>query len=242
MMPKSTATMSPAGVDEEIALMHVGVEEAVAQRVAQEGLHQPPRQQRQIVARGAQRRDVGKLDAVDPFERQHVARRESHSTFGTRKPGSPAVASAISESAAASRRRSISIATERAERVDDGDRPQPPRGRIDPLDQSRAGVECLEVAAEAAANARPQHLDRDRARARPRRRFRPCAPGRSRRRRPAARRRRTASSTGRPSAFSTEARASLSGNGSISSRRRPSASPRPRGRRYRAASPGTGRA
>ena len=38
MMPKSTATMLAVGVDEQIARMHVGVEEAVAQRVAQEGL------------------------------------------------------------------------------------------------------------------------------------------------------------------------------------------------------------
>ena len=37
-MPKSTATSWPSRVDEQIARMHVGVEEAVAQRVAQEGL------------------------------------------------------------------------------------------------------------------------------------------------------------------------------------------------------------
>ena len=43
-MPKSTATMRPSFVDEEIALMHVGVEEPVAQRGAQKSLNQGARQ------------------------------------------------------------------------------------------------------------------------------------------------------------------------------------------------------
>ena len=42
MMPKSTATISwPSRIDEQIARMHVGVEEAVAQRVAQEASGSP---------------------------------------------------------------------------------------------------------------------------------------------------------------------------------------------------------
>ena len=53
MMPKSMATMVAGRVDEEIALVHVGVEEAVAQRLAQERLHQPARERRQVVAGGA---------------------------------------------------------------------------------------------------------------------------------------------------------------------------------------------
>ena len=43
-------------VDEEIALVHVGMEEAVAERLAEERLHQPSRQRRQVVAGGAERR------------------------------------------------------------------------------------------------------------------------------------------------------------------------------------------
>ena len=43
-------------VDEQVPLMHVGVEEAVAERMAEERLHQPPRQLRQVVAGGAKRR------------------------------------------------------------------------------------------------------------------------------------------------------------------------------------------
>ena len=36
MIPKSTAARRPVAIDEQISLMHVGVEEAVAQRMAQE--------------------------------------------------------------------------------------------------------------------------------------------------------------------------------------------------------------
>ena len=66
-MPRSTATMVPSGLDEQIAGMHVGVEEAVAQRVAQEGLHQVGGDRLEVVAGGAQGLDVRHLDAVDPF-------------------------------------------------------------------------------------------------------------------------------------------------------------------------------
>ena len=46
-------------VDEQIARMHVGVEEAVAQRVAQEGLDHRARQMRKVEARGLELRAVG---------------------------------------------------------------------------------------------------------------------------------------------------------------------------------------
>ena len=36
MMPKSTATTLPSPVDQQVALVHVGVEEAIAHGVAQE--------------------------------------------------------------------------------------------------------------------------------------------------------------------------------------------------------------
>ena len=52
--------------------MHVGVEEAVAQRMAQEGLDHRARQMLEIEALGLQRGAVVQRRAVDPFERQHV--------------------------------------------------------------------------------------------------------------------------------------------------------------------------
>ena len=60
------------GVDEQIARMHVGVEEAVAQRMAQEGLDHRARQVLEIEALGLERGAVVQRRAVDPFQRQHV--------------------------------------------------------------------------------------------------------------------------------------------------------------------------
>ena len=62
------------------------MEEAVAERVAEEDLDQPPGKRRQVVAGRPERGEVGQLDAVDPFERQHVARGQLPLDLGTRKP------------------------------------------------------------------------------------------------------------------------------------------------------------
>ena len=62
------------GVDEQIAGMHVGVEEAVAQRVAQEILDHGAAERRQVEALGCERGVVVERRAVDPFQRQHLAR------------------------------------------------------------------------------------------------------------------------------------------------------------------------
>jgi hypothetical protein len=62
------------GVNEQIAGMHVGVEESVAQRVAQEALDHVAAERRQIEALGFERGAVVERRAVDPFQRQHLAR------------------------------------------------------------------------------------------------------------------------------------------------------------------------
>ena len=54
--------------------------------------------------------------------------------------------------------------TERAQRVDDLDEPQPPRLGGEVLGVARDEGEGAQVGVEAALDARPQHLDRDRAR------------------------------------------------------------------------------
>jgi hypothetical protein len=56
--------------------MHVGMEEAVADGVLQEGLDHRLAERGQIVAGGAQTLDVGEARAVDPFIDQHFARGE----------------------------------------------------------------------------------------------------------------------------------------------------------------------
>ncbi len=53
--------------------MHVGVEEAVPDRVAQEGLDHGPPERRHVVAGLDDGRAVVEADAVDPLARQHVA-------------------------------------------------------------------------------------------------------------------------------------------------------------------------
>ena len=55
------------GIDEEIAGMHVGMEEAVTQRMAQEGLDQRVGQRIKVVPGGQKPVDIRHLDAVDPF-------------------------------------------------------------------------------------------------------------------------------------------------------------------------------
>ena len=72
-MPRSTATMVAVRLDEQVSGMHVGVEEAVAQSMAQEGLHQVRGDRLEVVAGVAQAFDVVQLDAVDPLHGEHVA-------------------------------------------------------------------------------------------------------------------------------------------------------------------------
>ena len=65
----------PAGiVEEQIAGMHVGMKEAVAQRVAQEALDHLAAEIGQIDLRLLEPRMVAQRDAVDPFHRQHIVR------------------------------------------------------------------------------------------------------------------------------------------------------------------------
>ena len=114
-MPKSMATMRPSVVDEEIALMHVGVKEAVAQGVAQEGLDQGPR--RAWARRSRARRGAPCRRAASPRSIPSSGLRAScgpNRSPGRGTPGSRFRFSANSDAAAASRRKSISMRTLRA--------------------------------------------------------------------------------------------------------------------------------
>ena len=84
------------------------------------------------------------------------------STVGTRKSGSSLVFSAISESAAASSRRSISIVTERAS-VSTTSISRSRRASAENFSAVRAAKKkCVEIDLEAPLDAGPQHLDGDR--------------------------------------------------------------------------------
>ena len=58
-------------VDEEVSLMHVGVEEAVADGMAQEVLHHRSRQPAEIETALPEAFDVGKRGPCDPFAGEH---------------------------------------------------------------------------------------------------------------------------------------------------------------------------
>jgi hypothetical protein len=72
MMPKSTATRRPAIIDEQIARMHVGVEEAVTQRMTQEILDHLAAEIGQVDLCGFKFGAIVQRDAVDPFHGQHM--------------------------------------------------------------------------------------------------------------------------------------------------------------------------
>ena len=104
----------PGVIDEQVALMHVGVEEAVAHGVLQERAHHRQAERLAIEVGGGDPvvvRKTGCRRSIPPSARG--GRCASSRPRGTRKSSSPAVFSAISEMAAASRRKSISSSVER---------------------------------------------------------------------------------------------------------------------------------
>ena len=138
--------------------MHVGMEEAIAERMAEERLDQAAGERRQVVAGCAERGEIGKLDAVDPFEREHVARRQLPLDL---RHAEPLVRRRRLRHLRQGRRFQTEVHLDgdaAGKRVDHRDRPQAPRGRVEALDQARAFVEGREIAPEAAADAGPEHL------------------------------------------------------------------------------------
>ena len=87
MMPKSTATRLPCAIDEQIALVHVGVEEAVADGMAQEALDHLVAERRQIEALApcsAAMSAIGVPSIHSVVSTWRAVRCQS--IFGTRKP------------------------------------------------------------------------------------------------------------------------------------------------------------
>ena len=161
MMPKSTRDDAPLRIDEQIALMHVGVKEAVAQGVAQEGLDQAAPQRRRIKSGAGEPVRIGQRQAVDPFHRQHFARRAVPVDLGDAKLGIVGDVLGKFGAAAASSRKSISMRTERAS-VSTTSTGFSRRMLGDQVfGQSRREEHVREIARKAPLDARPQDLDRD---------------------------------------------------------------------------------
>ena len=140
------------------------MEKPVAQRVAEERLDHRTGEPLEVEAVGSSR---ARSESGTPSIHSSVSTSRavrSQSTAGTRKSGSFLVFSAISESAAASNRRSISSATERPQRVYHFDQPQPPRFGGHQLGLARGKGEGVEVELETPLYAWSEHLHRDCAR------------------------------------------------------------------------------
>ena len=193
--------------------MHVGVEEAVAQRVAQKTLDHLAAEIGQVDLRLCEPRMIVQRDAVDPLHRQHVVR--GAVPVDRRHAKIRIVARVLRHL----RQRSgfqpqVHLHRDRARhRVDDLDQAQPPRfGRIG-FGLVRDEEEIGEVAAETRGDVGPQHLDRNRLADAVAHRLRRDAPARSRRRRPRGPRLANAFATGRSSDVAITASASACENG-----------------------------
>ena len=190
MMPKSTATSRRVIVDEQIARMHVGVKEAVAQRVAEKCLDQRAGELRQVEALGDETCAVRQRRGVDPFQRQDFL---GGAIPIDRRHAEIRIVLGVLGHFRERRRLEAEIHFDRdraAQRVDDFDEPQPPRlgGKL--FGVARHEREGAQIGVEAPLDAGTQHLDGDRPVDRPQSRLRRDGPARSRRPRPADRMRR----------------------------------------------------
>ncbi len=153
---------APLIVDEQISRMHVGMEEAVAHGVAEEGLHQPGAERLQVVASRAQGRMVGDRNAVDPFKRQRAPR--APRPVDLRYAKTLVVLGVLRDLGdGRSLHTQIHLDGDRlGEGVDHGDRPQAARGTMQALDHAGGEEIAVEVALEALLDAGPEHLHRHR--------------------------------------------------------------------------------
>ena len=160
-------------VDEQISRMHVGVKEAVAQRMAEKRLDQGTGKLRQVEAFGLQPRPIRQRRGVDPFEGEDflagavpVHRRDAEirivlGVLGHLRERGGLQAEVHLDGHAA------------PQGVDHFNEPQPPRlgGKI--FGVARDEGKGAEIGAKAMFDAGPQHLDGDGARPRRGRDLRP---------------------------------------------------------------------
>ena len=142
--------------------MHVGVEEAVAQRVPQEILYHLAAEIRQVDLRGLEFGAIVQRDAVDPLHRQHMM--AGAIPIHRRHAEIMILAGVLRHLRERGRfQPQIHFHRHRArQRIDDLDRTQPPRFGRNRFDLSRREHEIAEIMTEAAANVGSQHLHRDR--------------------------------------------------------------------------------
>ena len=145
----------------QVALVHVGVEEPVAQRVAEEKLQHPFGQRVQVMPGGLQRRNVAQRDSFDPAQSHHPARGQVPDRG--RHPEARIPFGVLGEfRGGGTFQPQVQLTHHHAlEMVDDIGRPQAARGGGEGFDQLRGKVKGVDVAAKGALDPRPQHLDGD---------------------------------------------------------------------------------
>ena len=152
-------------INKEISRMHVGVKEAVAQRMAEKGLNQRPGELPQVEAFGQQPRPVRQRRRIDPFQRQHL--------LGGAVPvhtGDAKIRIVFGVLGHFRERRGLQakvhLDRDRAPQgVDHFDETKPPRLGGNAFSVTRHVVEGAQVGIKAAFDTRPQQFDRDRPRA-----------------------------------------------------------------------------
>ncbi len=147
-------------IDEQIARMHVGVEEAVAQSLAQATLNHAAAERRQVETLGSKRGVVVKRRAVDPFQREHFARRAVPVHRGHAEIG---VLARVLRHFGKRRRFQPKIHFHRhrtGQRRHRLDRAQPLRFERKAFRFARGKKESVEIDLEAPCDARPQNFHR----------------------------------------------------------------------------------
>ena len=149
------------GIDEQVPRMHVGMEEAVANGVLQEGLDDVAAKRDRVMAGGAQRLDIGEADAVDPFVDQDLAGGEL--PIRHRHAEIRILSGILGEFGERRRLKAqIHLHGDRARQgLDDGDEAQAPCLGRACLRQLRAEAHGGEIAVEAVADSGPEDLDRN---------------------------------------------------------------------------------
>ncbi len=146
---------------EQIPLMHVGMEEAVAQGVGQEAPDDRVGQPLPVDPGGVEARMVAQGQALDPFSDEDPLGRQL--PVGLRHAEARIALRVLGH---LGRRRAFQAqihleAHALGQRVDEGDGAKPPRLGRDALGRPRGQIEALEIRPEPRLHARPQRLDRD---------------------------------------------------------------------------------
>ena len=150
--------------DEDVARVHVGVEEAVAEHLREEDLDAGARQALQVDARGLQLVDAPDRDAGHALHHQHLGLGGVPVDAGDHQERRVAEVAAQQRAVRGLAREVELVAEVLLELGDDRARLQALAVRPQPLDQHRRGVHQREVLLDHAGDRRAQHLDRDRRR------------------------------------------------------------------------------